>query len=130
MLLDEMAARVTAEGLVSSGYALRRGVMPASPDQVIVLGETGGAGPEIAFDGGVVEQPGLQIRVRGAADDYESPRNAIEVLHQAIVGWGAFTSAGVRYLGLTALQSPFPLRRDENNRQEFSANYLVQKEPS
>lgn len=130
MLLDELAARVTSQGLVAAGFTLLIGELPASPDAVIVLRETGGAGPEIAFGGDIVEQPGVQVVVRGAPHDYVPARAAIETLHQGILGWGAFVASGTRYLGMTALQSPFPLRIDLNDRQELAVNYLVQKEPS
>lgn len=130
MLLDEMVSRATAEGLVAAGYELRSGPMPASPDKVMVLRETGGAAPEVAFGGDVVEQPGLQLVVRGVPHDYEGPRAVIEAFHQAVLGWGAFVADGTRYLALIPLQSPFPLRVDANERQELAVNYLAQKEPS
>jgi hypothetical protein len=131
MLLDEMADRLDDEGLVASGYELRKGPMPASPDQVIVLRESGGPASDVTFDGQVVDRPVLQVVVRGGPNDYQSPRNAIETIFRAVVDdWGAFVVDGVRYLGLTALQTPFPLRVDENDRQELAVNFLVEKEPS
>jgi hypothetical protein len=108
-----------------------RGDLPATPDKVVALFETGGAGQERAFDGTVVEQPTLQVLVRGAADDYDVARLQIEKLYQTMSEWGAFTASGTRYLNLEPLQPPFPLGgRDGNKRRTFSVNFLIHKELS
>ena len=130
MLTDEIKTRLTAEGLVATGYTVLRGKMPATPDKVIVLREGGGAGLERFMGSASIEQPALQVLVRGAAFDYDGPRQVIERIYQAAQGWGAFAVSGVRYLGLTALQAPNKLREDENERVEFVVNFFVQKELS
>jgi hypothetical protein len=131
MLTSEISARLSSESLVTTGYTVVRGKVPATPDKVIVLRETGGAGPERFLGGSAsVEQPALQVIVRGAKHDYDGPRLQIEQIYQAAMGWGAFTASSVRYLGLTPLQAPTKLRDDENERVEFVVNFLVQKELS
>jgi hypothetical protein len=132
MLTDEIKARLDALSLVDADYTVFRGKMPATPDEVVVLRETGGTAAE-RFMGGTasIEQPSLQVIVRGAPHDYDGPRLVADTIWQAMVEWGAFTADGTRYVGLTPLQSVFPLRDgDENHRKEFSMNFLVLKEMS
>lgn len=130
MLLDEISARLTAQSLVTTGFIVREGALTDKQDKVIALYETGGTGPELFGASPPVERPGLQVVVRGAAHDAATPRAQIESIYQAMIGWGAFSSGGVRYLRLTALQAPFPLRVDENERRLYAVNFLVEKELS
>lgn len=129
MLLDEMAARLVALGL-TTGYAVSKGSLPATPDAAISLHETGGTATEIAFGGHAVEGATLQVVVRGQARDYATPRLVIERIYQSALSWGGFVAGGVRYMAVTPLQPPFPRHRDANERVEFACNFLVQKEPS
>lgn len=131
MLTSELKTKIEATtSLLTTGYTVFRGFLPATPDKAVALFESGGSGQSNAF-GGTVEQPGLQVIVRGAPDDYDVARLQIEKLYQALSGWGAFTVAGTRYLSFTPLQAPFPLGgKDGNQRQTFSVNFLVQKELS
>lgn len=131
MMLTELAARFASEGLVAAGYTVMRGVLSDAPDKQIALFETGGSGPSLFLGGSTaVDQPALQVMVRGAAHDYDGPRLVVERLYQAMAGWGGFTASSVRYLGVTPLQAPFVLDRDASERVVFCFNALVQKEPS
>ncbi len=129
MLTGELRAKLIAASL-TTGYDVLEGKMPHTPNKVIALTESGGTGPEKFLGGGTVEQPAVQVRVRGEADDYAGPRLTIERIYQTLDGYGAFTVSGTRYLTLTPLQSPFLLRRDDNARCEFAVNFLVEKELS
>lgn len=130
MLLSEVASRFSAESLITSGFVIYEGFMPATPDKVIALYERQGTNPEMFFLGETVEQPMLTVWTRGAKFDQATPRAAIETIFQAVVDWGAFTAGGVRYLGLTPMQSPFLLDKDGNERWRYVVNFLVQKELS
>lgn len=131
MITSEVSARLTAQSLITTGFTVYRNVMPDTPDKVIALFETGGLGPETFLGTSTtVESPGLQIRVRGAKQDADTPRLQIERIYQAVISWGGFTQAGVKYLGFRALQAPFMMGRGENERVEWSVNFLVLKELS
>lgn len=130
MLTGEVSARLTAQSLVTTGFSVYRNVWPDTPDKVIALFETGGIGPSLFFSGATVEQPGLQVRVRGAARDGDAPRLQIERIFQAAIGWGGFTASGVKYLGFEAIQAPFLMGRDGNERVEWAVNFVVRKELS
>lgn len=111
---------------------IRRGVMPATPDEVLVIGEFGG-GPAMtgfSIDGVQHEEPGVQIRVRGKAHDYDTPRARIETAYQELCKVQGQTLGSTFYLFCRALQAPFFLRTDEKERYEFVVNFLCEKEPS
>lgn len=130
MLTVEFAARLTAQSL-TTGYTVTRGILPATPDKVIAVYETGGSGPSLATGAGnTVENPNVQVVVRGVAHDYDGPRLAVERIYQAALGWGAFTQSSVRYLSVTPLAAPFVRNRDENGRVEWAVNFAVEKELS
>jgi hypothetical protein len=129
VFLTEMAAKLAAESLVTTGFVVRRGTIGETQDKVIALYETGGLAPERFLGGSAsVETSGLQVVVRGARDDYDTPRAQAERIYQAMLdGWGAFTQGGVRYLGVTPQQAPFLFRRDANERPYLAFNALVLK---
>jgi hypothetical protein len=129
VLSVEFGARLTAQGL-TTGYTVMRGALPATPDKVIVVNETGGAGPSLTFGGGVVENPNVQVVVRGLPDDSDTPRLTVERIYQAAMNWGAFTQGGTRFLSVTPLAAPFPRDRDGNRRVEWAVNFAVEKELS
>jgi hypothetical protein len=86
------------------------------------------------YDGGVVEthasgialyQPSLQVRVRGATEDYTTPRArivAIQTLLSAVTG---NTLSGVTFLRIRPLGSINALGQDDRLRWEFTANFEV-----
>ena len=132
MLTDEVKTKFEAtSSLIDADYTIIRGRMPELPNEVVALFETGGTGQSRTFDGGVVEEVGLQVVVRGGVDQYDEPRLQAERIYQTLAGWGAFTVSSVRYLNFDPLQAPFPLGgRDGNKRQSWAMNFLVQKELS
>ncbi len=130
MLLPELKAKLVAEGL-TTGYTVRDGLLPATPDLVIAINETGGSGPEQFGSSPSIEMPAVQVMVRGAAYDYATPRLQAERIYQALQDWGAWAADnGTRYLKITPLQAPFPFNRDDNTRVVFAVNFLIEKELS
>jgi len=127
MLTDEIKARLAAQSLVNSGFTVFRNVMPDTPHQVIAIFEYGGMAPELFFSGSTLEQPSIQFRVRGNPNDHDAPRAQIDDIFQAVTNWGGFTQSGTVYLGLQAIQSPFLMNRDANERLEFCVNFKVLK---
>lgn len=130
MLTAELATRLTAQSL-TTGYTVTRGQLPSTPDKVIAIYETPGAGPSRDFSGNVVENPNALIVVRGVAQDYDAPRLTIEAIYQAVQNWGAFTVSSVRYLSITPLANPFVKNRsDADQRVEWGLNLTIEKELS
>lgn len=127
MLTAEVKAKLVAAGL-TTGYEVLRNAMPATPNKVIALFDSGGFAPEHFMGASPIEEPGLQVRVRGEVKDSEGPDTTIKAIFAALIDYGAFEILGARYLGFTALQSPYLLRRDESQRVEFAVNFIVHKE--
>ncbi len=103
------------------------GHMPSSPDvAVLVSGEPGGT-PDAGLG---YDRPGLQVIVRAGTDPRVGHALA-RTIYAALHGLRSTTLdvAGddtVRVIDCVARQSePVPLGRDENDRSEFSLNFLA-----
>ena len=130
MLLDEVGAYLQTHGIGTLGTDLFTGIMPDAPDAAVALIEYGGVEPMHALGGGTakIERPRLQVLAR--ATTYSAARTKIEAAYKVLDALAGETLSGVRYLAVEALQSPFFLRRDENNRVELIFNVQVHKELS
>lgn len=137
MTLDEITAYIATQDLnrvLDTNMFI--GIMPPSDainaatlNTVISLIEYGGRPSE--HDLGTsklrIVFPMVQILCRGVANDYKSPRLALET----IVGFMAQvinqTLSGVYYLGIDAQGEPGFINRDENFRVTFGVNFQVTK---
>lgn len=131
MLVDDMVTLFDEQGLGTEAEDIFAGPMPASPNTVLVVTETGGVSPSHVFGQGLpaIEYPRVQIRARGEPDDYRAPRLLIERAYQLLVQRGAETiTGGARYLRWVPLQMPFPLGQDDNRRWVMAVNFEVWKE--
>jgi len=100
---------------------------------VICLYETGGRAPDMGFGSTTprFQFPGLMVQTRGIPNDYNTPKARIELAYDALIAIsGPQQLSSVNYQLILALQEPFPLGRDENNRYRFSCNFDIQKDPS
>jgi hypothetical protein len=109
-----------------------RNISPTDPAHCVMLFENGGAGTVHAMNSvpgvAVVERPAIQIRVRDK--NHDTARSTINDVFKTIDGLRERTINGTRYLWIEALQSPFLLERDDDNREVFVFNALVTKELS
>lgn len=133
MLLDDISTILKAGGTTGDGTEISLGFMPEKPDNCIAIYETGGMGPIRAMRTSpgqpVAEQPRIQVVVRGAAYDYATPRTKINALYKLLEGYGDTTVNGCRYLWIGAVQSPFPMQRDQaQGRPSMAVNFDVMKE--
>lgn len=132
MLLDDMMTLLQTGGTTSDGTELTAGFMPEKPDDCVTVYETGGTGPIRAMRSSpgqpVAEQPRIQVVVRGKSFDYQTPRTKINGIYKMLEGYGDTTINGVRYLWVGAVQSPYPMRRDETQRPYLAFNCDVVKE--
>jgi hypothetical protein len=117
MLLDDLMTIIAANSIATAGTDMFAGGLPEEPDEVVVLNESPGRRGNQAFSAGlpVVEYPRVQVRVRGAADEYAEGRERIESIYQLLVAKGAETaSGGARYMTWDVLQPPYALGQDSN----------------
>jgi hypothetical protein len=132
-LLSELAYYIETQGLAARGTNLFYGPMKEFyPDTVVLLNEYGGLldePDEGAAEGRVtrLEYPRAQVRVRGPRNDFNTPWNLAEAIRAALVSIEQITIQGAFYVSIEALQPPFPLRVDENQRQEIVFNVEVTK---
>ena len=131
MLRDEIAAYLAT---VSPSLGLIKvGPLPATPDVCIAVGGYGGAPPTHGFGtlGIQYEEPGVQLLVRGAPHDSVEPEARAQRVYQAMAKIQGMTLSGTKYLMVRPQQSPFELKRDDQDtRVVFAANFLCEKEPS
>lgn len=130
MILDDLCDFLSSGGITASLYA---GFAPDSNDPCVILYETGGSEPVRSFatgSGVVLERPRVQVVSRSNQYDYASSRTTIDAVCKLLEGMPARTINGVRYQWCGALQSPFPIGRDESGRVLLACNFEVIKELS
>jgi len=130
---DDFAAYLLSSGFVDYelvpdppvGWGVGTYVMPAAPDQVVIVGEYAG-GPTEQLRTAVLGKPGLQIRVRGAAFDSSAASAKITTIALVLDGLDPLRINGTQYLAVLSQQSAsFFLGLDAANRPEFSWNFIV-----
>jgi hypothetical protein len=127
MLVTDIADLIVTGGFGTTSNTFK-GQMPPDPDTCVVISEYGGSGAHHVFGTNAPDEtPRVQVRVRGAAYDYVTPRQTIENIYQSFIVRGAFTVNNVRYQNLDAIAPPFPFDNDENKRWIFAVNFDVLK---
>ena len=103
------------------------GQMPDTPDACVTVHEYGGFAPVNTMGTDhQIRRPRIQIACRGAQGDYATPRATADSAYTALHMGGAVLS-GTTYYRVEAVDEPFPLERDANNRWIIVANYQVWK---
>lgn len=127
-LLTDIQAHLQAAGVVPASYAMRLGIMPPTPDQVVAIFAAGGPPTPTRRLG--IDRPAVQIRVRGATDDHEGPlavATAVErALHEASGTLGA-----TAYPWVLSQHAPLALGvapDDTRRRPEYVCNFQLARE--
>lgn len=129
---EEITAVLVTAGVgvlstAGSGWLIRVGRLPATPDRVITTIDTGGfeVNPKWSLD-----YVSFQVLIRGDQDAYGIAYTKAKDVKDAIVGIDPFVSAsGVRWDAITAMGDVGFAGYDENSRPIFSANYRAILEP-
>lgn len=128
MILDDIWD-ILSSGGVSTGI-LFKSRLPDNVDTALALYETGGEAPIRSFQvtvGSVMaEQPRVQVLSRALS--YQTARNNIHSVWKLLENVQNRTINSVRYLRIAAVQSPFMLERDANDRAVLACNFDVVKE--
>ena len=106
-------------------YTVMQGFLPAAPDRVVAVYETGGYPPEVQPE---MDYPTFQVRVRTAAWEYSSGRARLELARLALHGVTNTTlnsTAGTAwtYVSILAAGDALAVGLDANNRPEFTLNF-------
>ncbi len=144
-IADDIAAYLVAQSTaftLLSGTAGNLGKMIMLDNEHIAdtfasIYETGGGASEYSFStstGGVTvefERPSFQVLSRSTT--YTIARSQAQVAHTLLDGLADKnlpTATGIRYIQITAIQSPFFVNRDENDRFIASVNFDAWREPT
>lgn len=131
MLLDDLADYLSSAGVTAAIYG---GFMPEAPDAAVAIYETGGAGPVHGMAPGPgqakLEQPRVQVVVRGAQYDYAAARLVADQIWKLLDQLPERTINGTRYCWGEAVQSPMGYARDEDRRAYVACNFDIVKELS
>lgn len=126
-VLDDIADRLTTQGIATTGTNLFKGFMPKGPDEVLGLFMTGGPPPVHGMGSGpggaAAERPHLQVLCR--SDRPDSALFLIRKATQNLDKLGPQTINGVVYRSVFALQDPFYVYQDESGRFIFSVNFEI-----
>ena len=132
MILDDVATYLESNSTRLNRSNLTRGFMPENPSTVATVFETGGYTPIHFYSTGTqtraYERPGLMIHTRST--DQQTARTFAEVVFTILDGVhdrGLPTTTGTHYVEIGAVQSPFLVGRDQNDRYIFSVNFDVTK---
>ena len=135
MMIDDVASWLVSNTTFTVGGTtgtLAKAIMLDShPNAISVLFETPGGSPEHAFSSStgraevVYESPNLQILTRSTS--YTGARTAAEKLFVQLDGAAGVTMGSVSYLDVAAVQSPFDIGRDNQERYLVSCNYRIKK---
>ncbi len=133
MLLDDTATYVAANTTrLTVGTNLTKGFMPDTPNTVTTFYESGGVFPLHYFTTSTgtrgYERPGLQVVTRSTS--YQTARQTAEdvfVILDNVASATLPTATGVLYVTVDAVQSPFHIDRDQNDRYRVGVNFTVTK---
>ncbi len=123
MTLKDIGQLLQSKGIGTLGVDIFLGQLPAKPDDIIAIFEYAGEPPDLHWQG---EYPRVQVLVRNKS--YEKGREKIEEVKNVLHGVRETILGNKRYLLIQALQSPFFMQRDENNRAIFVCNFKIIKE--
>lgn len=125
LLTDIGAYLDTQLGSLTAGTNLFYGRLPDGPDTCVALIETGGQSPTNTMVNGkpLVLRPRIQVLTRAKAyADADSLANSVWAALEGILD---DSLSGTRYYNVTAIQSPFSLERDSQDRQIMAQNFQV-----
>lgn len=127
--LDELATRIATAGSLTVGEDCFKGTMPAEPDFCAAVAEYGGLSPDFEFDatGITGDHPRVQVIVRGAPDDYATPRAKAETIYRNLATVAGDTLSSTKYFDITPLQPPFKMMQDKNGRYVIAFNCQIWK---
>ena len=133
MLLDDTATYLEANTTrLTVGVNLTKSFMHESPNTITTLYESAGVFPTHVFTTStgtrLHENPGLQAVSRSTS--YQTARNTAEdvfTILDNVAGVNLPTATGTFYVTIDAVQSPFLIDRDSNDRFRIGVNFTVSK---
>lgn len=127
----EVPASVGAKSLIAahvaiSGWTTEIGVMPDSPDKIIVITDTGGGIPNPKW---LIDYPTIQIMVRGDTSGYLATFVEAKAVKDLLLGLTSTNLNGDRWDSITGNGDLGFIGRDEDMRPIWSMNFGLIIEP-
>jgi len=132
VLLADLGTFIADAGHGVEGSDLFLGTMPSDPSECCALIEYSGEPPlrtqnegsaHSSAQGG--ERPRVQLLCRSA--EYETGRSLVQAITETLDAVRNETIEGTWYTRIAAIQSPFLVERDENDRYVFACNFQIVK---
>ncbi len=132
MILDEIGTRLDDQGIASSsgddGWVLMKSMLPDSStlqDKIVALIEVLGEAPDGYTE---LDRPHFQVLVRGdpitqVSSSYEEARAKAEEIKIDLHTLAPVTLSGRYFPAMWALQDPFLLEYDQNDRPVLSVDF-------
>lgn len=128
-ILEDLAGYLAANGHGTLGTDLFRGFLPDTPDVATCLYEYPGLSGDYGAGGqSYLERPRVQVLVRDPS--YTAGRARIELIYRLLDTVSGDLINQVRYYSIAALQAPFTMGRDKNDRSLLACNFQAMKETS
>ncbi len=105
-----------------SGWQIEIGAMPDSPDEIIMISDTGGLPPNPKW---LIDYPSIQLLVRGKVSGYIATFREAKTLKDLLLGITSQDVNGDRWVAVNMNGDLRFIGRDEEQRPLFSANYAL-----
>lgn len=123
MAIEDIRNYLIAQNIVegATGWECKLGDEPETPDEVVTIFDSAGLPPIMAFGTEAADVPRAryQIRVRGAAFDYATPRAKIGEIMTALQKTNVTTDLCLMLVD----SNPIPLGKDGSNRHILVVNF-------
>ena len=127
--IDDIGDLLDTGGIGTRGTDLFTGLMPSSPDAAVVVIEQAGTAPEHVMSGGaggaILEHLQFQCLIRSTT--YTLAEAKARSIFDLLDHLSDRAINGNTYLLFKAIQSPFAIEEDDNQRPRFSINFSVEK---
>jgi len=110
----------------ASGWQIEIGRMPSTPDQVILIMDTGGLTPNPKW---LLDFPSVQVVVRGKVGGYLNTFNEAKAVKDILLGAPSQNLQGDRWVAVNMAGDMGFIGPDENERPTFSMNFALIIEP-
>jgi hypothetical protein len=110
----------------ATGWELRYGKLPDSPNQIVLFTDSGGQSPNPRWR---IDYPTFQARVRGEVDDYPGAYTKVRAVRDALLGLDSQTIGSDRWVSVGCLGDIAFLGYDDARRPEFTINFRAIIEP-
>lgn len=123
-MINELRQYLIDSGITATIYI---GFLPATPDYAVALFETPGMPPDPAYQ---YSSMGVQVHTR--ALEYMDARDLSYSVYTLLQSFASSTLAktlnGITVTQILAVQNPYSLGRDDQNRPQFVQNFLIEYE--